>query len=162
MAAALPFIIIGITAMGSIMQGQQASQQASSQGQISQFNADASRQQAQVAGQIGAANEADARRKGALFLGSQAAALGESGIGLEGSVSDVMKQSATFAAIDALNKRYEGQIQKRGLVNQSISDQYGADTYGRNASSSMYGGFLGAGTSILSGVSKYGQVTGKF
>lgn len=152
---ALAISSMAMTAFGAVTQGLQQSGQYKAQANAAEYNANTERDQARAAGAVGANNEAQQRRENALFAGKQFAAAGESGIGLEGSASDVMRQSAKFAEMDALNKRYEGQIARTGYLNQAQNDEYAAKVYRRNANAAIYGGFLGAGTSILSGVADY-------
>jgi hypothetical protein len=154
--AAVLVAATAISAFGAIAKGSQESAAFGAQQQQAQYNAASERQQAQAAGAVGAEQEAAQRRKGALFLGEQAAAIGESGTGItSGSAQDVMRQSATFAAMDALNTRYEGQLRSKSFLNQSIADEYAAGVYGKSKQNAITGGYLGAGSAILSGAASY-------
>lgn len=50
--------------------------------------------------------------------GAQRAAIAEAGIGTSGSASDLVRQSAAAARLDALNIRYGAQLQFDGIPEQ--------------------------------------------
>lgn len=77
------------------------------------------------------------RREAKMLLGAQAAAMAQSGTGIAGSNELVMRQSAALAELDALNIRYRGLMQAKGLLAE-----------GRAAQSS---GYMSAGLSLLKG-----------
>lgn len=74
------------------------------------------RQQSRVAMAQSTADEEAQRRQARLLHGAQAAALAQSGTGMDGSNEQIMSQSAAMAELDALNIRYRGQMESRGLL----------------------------------------------
>lgn len=105
-----------------------AKQQAESQANIAEYNAALSRQQ-------GLAEEERRRRESAVRIGALKAAVGKSGVTMEGTPLLVLAQSAAEAEVDALNARWS--------ANQSAQlDEMRARNY-RTA------GKINAGTSLL-------------
>ena len=100
----------------------------------SQFNADAARQES-------ASREAAQRAAAQRQLGSIRAGVSKSGATMEGTPLAVLSESAANAEIDALNTRYSGQ-REAALY----------ESRGRNARTA---GYLRAGTSLLTGASRY-------
>lgn len=100
----------------------------------SQFNADAARQEA-------ASREAAQRTAAQRQLGSIRAGVSKSGATMEGTPLMVLSESAANAEIDALNTRYSGQ--REGAL---------YDSRARNARTA---GYMRAGTSLLTGASRY-------
>jgi hypothetical protein len=66
----------------------------------------------------------------------------------------VIRQSEINAQMDALNIRYRGQLERKQYIDQGNLDAYYAKVYKQNANNSIWGGFLGAGTSLLSSASE--------
>jgi len=99
-----------------------------------EYNAAMGRSNAEMASmQAGAAEEAQ-RRKAELLLGEQRAAFVQSGVDpSSGTGLLVQNQSARNAEMDALNVRYQGLLQGRGLLAQSQLDTRQAAIYGQNA-----------------------------
>jgi len=144
-AAILPIIAIvgtAVSAVGAISQGTSAANAANYNAKIQQNNA-------LTAARVAAAKEEAQRRQANLALGEQSAALAQAGIGLGGSAADVQRQSRINAALDALNIRYEGQIQSQNYRADAelLKYQGGQD---------LTAAGLGAGTAILSGAANYG------
>lgn len=162
MAQALAGVAIAMAAFGAITQGIAQSNQEKSAANVADYNATIDRQQGQQALQISASREAQQRRAGTMALGDQAAAFGESGTAGGASAQDVMRQSAANAELDALNIRYEGQLQKRSYSQQALLDEYTARVHRSNANQALWGGVLGAGTAALSGSAQYASGTGMF
>lgn len=142
MAAAIPFIIAGVSAYGAIQQGQQGAA-------ASQANADLAKVQAKSALQQGVSQEDAIRRQQAAFNGESRAQTAQSGGGFNGSNLDVAKQNATLQQLDLLNTRYNAQLQASGLMAQAKQDE----TAGKNAKSNSY---LSAAGAVASG---YGNAT---
>lgn len=162
MAAAIPFIVMGLSAISAIMgakqaqaQGQAASDAANSQSQAAEYNASIARQNAQTALEQGNANEEAQRRKARVALGAQRAAIAEAGIGTSGSASDLVRQSAAAAELDALNIRYGAQLQSTGYLNNAALDDWQARQYRKNASAATSAARLNAGASVLSSFGSY-------
>jgi len=137
-------------AFGSIGAGNSAAAQQRSAAQAAEYNAQVDRNRADNAMQVANANEEAQRRHARIVMGQTRAGLAQAGIGAEGSASDVLQQSSGNAELDALNIRYQGQLQAQGLTNQANLDDYTARTARSNASSARTGGWLNAGASLLS------------
>lgn len=134
--------ILAIT--GSTMQAIGAIQQGTAAKNAGDFNAAILNQNAVTERQMAGEREEAQRRTARRVLGSQRAALAQSGIGLDGSAADVMQQSAANAELDALTTRYEGELRSRGMETQARLERY----QGKAAKKASY--FEAAG-SILSG-----------
>ena len=97
--------------------------------------------------QAGAREEAQ-RRRARYALGSQAAAIAESGVDVNsGSAARSVAESATNAELDALNIRYEGLMQAEGYAAEAANERT-RSKYAMNA------GYFGAATSLLGGVAR--------
>lgn len=137
MAAAIPFVIAGISAYGAIKQGQQSAQ-------ASQENAALAETQAKSALQQGVSREDELRRQQAQFNGEARARTAQSGTGFEGSNADLAKQNATLQQLDLLNTRYNAQLQASGLMAQAQQDRTAAKNAITNANISAIGSVAGA------------------
>lgn len=80
-----------------------------------QYNAQVLRNSAGMVGAEGARNEEAQRRDFRDFAGRQAAGASEGGVGLGGSVFDVIRDSETRANLDALNIRYAADTKRQNL-----------------------------------------------
>lgn len=116
------------------------------------FNAAVRRSQAQATSASADLREEQQRRGARLALGSTAAMLGQSGTGTGGSNADVQAQNQLFAEMDALNIRYEGQLQRHNLLLEAQGEDAAADVSHDQASRAskakgwgFFGALLGAG-----------------
>lgn len=147
MAAALPFLQIA----GTVMSVVGALQQGQAQSDAMNFNAQMAGQNATVARQQAAADEARQRRENLLRAGNLRAGYGASGVTLDGSPLDVLEMAATTGELDAQNIRYKGSLRAIGYENSAALDTAGAS----NALTSSY---YKAGAELLSGGAKaYGS-----
>lgn len=150
-----------VTAVGAIQQGMAASAQGAAQQGAMQYNSVVKQQNAELAVQQAGAREVQQRRNARQLLAQQRAALAQAGIGVGfGSALDVEEQSAIRAEMDALNIRYEGELQARGLLAAAQQDVFQGDmarSAGRNAQTASY---ISAGASLLSGAAQYGYLRG--
>ena len=64
--------------------------------------------------------------------------------------------------MDFLNDIYGGQVARSGYMADAQQQEYAAKIAGMNRQNVMYGGFLSAGTTALTGVSNYGLARGWF
>jgi hypothetical protein len=159
--AALPIIAIAASAAGSIMQGMQKSQQAGAEQSAAQANAAYDTAAGKTAFMSAASQAAQGNRSGAEAIGSQAAAIGQSGSGIaDASSQNVIRQSETNQRMDFLNKIYGGQVSQSQYNVQAQQQDYAAKVAGLNKQNAMYGGFMTAGTTALSGVAQYRMGTG--
>lgn len=117
----------GLSVVGAIQGGK-------ADASANQFNADAARREA-------ASREAAQRTAAQRQLGSIRAGVSKSGATMEGTPLMVLSESAANAEIDALNTRYSGQ--REGAL---------YDSRARNARTA---GYMRAGTSLLTGASRY-------
>lgn len=146
-----------VGAYSAIQAGKGQEAQYKSAQQAADYNAEMQRQNAAVARQQAGAREEAQRRQARQVLGEQRAALSQAGIGLSGSAADVYGQSAANAELDALNIRYEGELDARGLLAQSQLTSYEGQVSGMNAKSAKRAGYVNAASSLLSGAtSAYG------
>lgn len=105
-------------AVGALIQGRQARNEIDVQRDIQQFNNKVTEQNAALAGQQASAREEQQRRESRNILGTQRAAIAQSGVGFGGSSADIIRQSETSAELDALNIRYAGVLERMGLLNE--------------------------------------------
>ena len=151
----LMLVSAGVSAMGSIQEGQAAKAQADAQAKASEYNAAVTRIQADVARQQAGAREEQQRRGARQVMGRQRAAIAQSGVGFIGSALDIAEQSAAAAELDALTMRYEGELAARGLLAQAEGDLYGAKVQRAAGKQAQTAGYLQAGSTLLTGYGKY-------
>ncbi len=133
-----------MSVVGALKQGQ-------AQSDALNFNAQMGGQNAVVARQQAAADEARQRRENLLRAGNLRAGYGASGVTLDGSPLDVLEMAATTGELDAQNIRYKGSLRAIGYENSAALDTAGAS----NALTSSY---YRAGSELLSGGAKaYGS-----
>lgn len=123
-----------------------------SQSRAAEYNATVSKQNQDAARAHAAVKEDQVRRKAALVLGEQRAAIAQSGLGASGSMLDIYDESEINAEMDALNVRYEGEMTARGYGNQVNLENYQASSAKSNAGRAMTGGYLGLAGSLLGGI----------
>lgn len=153
----IALVSAGMQAISAINQGNNQSAMYESQAQANAYNAEMARQNAQIAAEQGNANEEAQRRHARIALGAQRAAIAEAGIGTDGSAGDLYEQSASNAEMDALNIRYQANLQSAGFTNQAGLDDWQASQNRANASRATTAGFVNAGASALSGFGGYLQ-----
>jgi hypothetical protein len=114
------------------------------------YNTDVSEQQAELAKRAGATAEADTREQTARIRASQRAALGDSGvISSEGSPLLVLLDAAAESEVEAQRAKYTGKVAEQGaLANIGLLKQ--------QRSQALQGGYIGAGTSLLTGAANVG------
>lgn len=160
--AVIAIATAAVGAIGAVQQGKAQAASYKSEQQAANYNATIQAQNATVARQQANAREEAQRRQARQVLGEQRAALSQAGIGLGGSAADVYGQSATNAELDALNIRYEGDLQARGLLAQSQLSTYEGKVAGMNAASARSGSYWNAASSLLAGASSaYGYTRKK-
>jgi hypothetical protein len=154
-----------VALVGALVQGRQQANELRQQGEIEGYKAKVAAQNAQVAGQQASAEQERLRRESRQVLGAQRAAIAESGTGFSGSNLDIMRQSTTMAELDALNIQYAGEMERRGLLQESTMFQYNKDMLRQKARSVMrqrwiaaigaaasaYGGGMGGGAAAGAG-----------
>ena len=151
-------LTIASTVFSVIGQMQQANSQAANyraQQQMSERNATIMEQNAGIERSQANQREESQRREARMILGSQRAALSQSGIGAGGSAADIMAQSASDAELDSLTLRYEGDMRARGLMVEAEGERYQGRVAGMNASAAKQAGQMAAIGTILGGAGKY-------
>lgn len=151
----LMLIGAAVQAVGAIQAGKAQQAEANARAQANQYNAKVKEMNAQIARTQANAREEQQRRKGRQVLGAQRAGIAQAGIGFGGSALDIMEQSADTAELDALNIRYEGELQSTGLLADAEAERYEAGVNrmaGRNA---MKAAYIGAGSALIGGASNY-------
>lgn len=132
------------------------------QAKINERNAAIAEQNAQSAREQANVREEAQRRRFNALEGEALAGIAQSGTGFDGSNLAIIEQNAINNELDALTIRYEGGQQARGLAvtgenyrSQSQLDKMNAAQLNANASSTMTGGYLSAGSMLLSAPSRY-------
>lgn len=123
------------------------------QSKANAYNAAIARQRSEQALSVVNQREESQRRFSRLRAGERIAAIGQSGTGTGGSNADVERQSEIMAELDALNIRYEGQVESTGLLNQASLEDYYSKANKSNARSALIKGAFGAtGQLLTSGI----------
>lgn len=144
-----------MSAIGAIQQGNAAAANYQAQAMANKRNAKIMEMNAQATSAQAAQAEDAQRRKARQIGGMQRAAISESGTGDGGTNALLVEQSGRNAELDALNIRYEGELKRRGLLNEAGNERYAAKVNKMNAGQSRMAGYMGAGTSLLSAGAKY-------
>lgn len=154
-----PIVILAataaISAYGAYAQAQTQKAGAQSQQNAANYNATVNQQNANSAQAAASANELAQRRQNDQTLSSQRARVEESGGGDVGTNTGALAQSGANLELGALNTRYQGAMQGRGLLAQANLNQFQANVAGQNASAYGQAGYLGAASSALSVGSNY-------
>jgi hypothetical protein len=144
----LPAIAVGAAAtqaVGQLAAGESAKAAA-------EQNAAMMRQEAEIARRQGVAQSTARERATRQFLGRQRAAIGQAGIGFEGSAQDVMLESATAAELDVMNTMYEAELRAKGLMNQATITSWEGKQARRASRMAAVG-------SVLTGAANYGMAS---
>lgn len=96
--------------------------------QAANYNAELAEMQAVYATDVAAAEETRVRRVSDYQMGKLRARAGASGRAMSGSVLDVLHESAINYEMDALNARYEGEVQAIGYRNEARMQKFKAKT----------------------------------
>ena len=143
-------LVAGATqAVGAIAQGNAQAAQYDAQAQAARFNADQQRRQAEAVGQQTAAREDLQRRQARQVFGRQIAAGAQSGVNITtGSASDMFRSSLMDAEMDALNIRYDGEMNRIGLLNQANVSDWEGSVAKVNAKTAQRAGYLNAAVAL--------------
>lgn len=148
-APVLMMVAGGLQAVGAIAQGNAQAAQYDAQATATRYNADMQRRQAEAVGQQTAAREDLQRRQARQVLGQQIAAGAQSGVNITtGSPADMFRASLYDAEMDALNIRYDGEMNRIGLLNQSKLSDWEADVANINSKTARRAGYLNAATAL--------------
>lgn len=137
----IALVATAVSSAGQLYSGYQQSKAAS-------YNAKVQEQAAVAAEQKAEYDETAHRQRVQSILSSQRALYGKSGVELTGSPLLVLEDTAKQGEMDALAIRYGGDV-------EAAQQRSGAALSKMQSSSALTSGVLGAGSSLLSGYSKY-------
>lgn len=141
MAAALPFVMMAGAAMSAVS----AVQQGKAAQAAAQFNATIARQNAEISREQTRAQVGQHDREQILRMGAIRAAQGKSGgAANEGSVLDILADTAAQGELQRQDIIYRGALTERGFRNDAALDEFS----GKNAKRQAY---LQAGSELLQG-----------
>lgn len=152
---------VGMQAIGSIMGGEAASASAKYQAAVARNNAVIAQQNAAYALQAGERAATKKQLETAGTIGREKAIQGAGNLDVNtGSPADVRGSTASLGELDALTIRNNAARQAYGYATQSQSfgSQAALDTAA--GSQALTAGYIGAGTSLLSGASSVAQKWG--
>lgn len=144
-------------AVGAIQQGQAANQAAKAQQQAAEYNAQVQEAQAKVAQDQGAAKATEISMRTRQRLAASRAAGLESGLELDGSVSDVLDTVNKQGALDQLTALYDSNLRAQGLRQSAAASRAEGENAILGGKAKATAAYIGAGTSLLSGFSKLYQ-----
>ena len=157
MAVALPFILVGLTALSTVMSMQGAKADAKAAAQAADYNAQINERNAAVTRQQTAHDIETQRRQDRRTRGKAVAAYGKSGITLEGSPLDVLEDMATEQELGIQTAKYNGELRAMGYEDTAALDRMSGGQAlargDRQASSILVGGLArGAGQAYGTGL----------
>lgn len=138
--------------VGSIMGGEANAANLQTQQNAANYNAALYNQQAQQASATAVANANQQQVQARAAQGNQRAAIAESGGGFSGSNALLINQSANNAEFDRENILYQGILQNQSDKAQAVQSTYAGQVAGSQINSALDAGYMGAGTSLLSGL----------
>lgn len=159
MAAALPFIALGVAVLGKLGEANAQSSALGQQAQVARYNADVSREGATQALAVSTAQQMQLRRQQRQEAGMRRAAAAQAGVGEGGSTADVLNRSSDIAELDALNIAYDGAIKARGYTSQAELDEFQGRALDQQAKNVKKAGIFAAAGS---GMSAYYNTGGRF
>lgn len=152
-----------VGAYGAIQSADAGSKAASYQAQVSANNATIAQQNAQYATAAGEAQVTQQQFKTAATIGAIKTNQAASGFDINsGSNVDVQSSAKELGELDALTIRNAAARQAYGYQTQSMSDVASGQLQGAQASQDITAGTVGAGSSILGGVSSAGNQYGRY
>ena len=156
MAQALPFIAAAAAAASSLMATGQQRQVGAAQARALEVEASVARQQAGL-------QEEQLRRDTQRQFGELRAAGAQAGLLESTTFSDVYKQAATAAELDALSLAYQGETQAKSLLTEARIVRASRPSWVQailQASAAGFGAYAGAGGQLPGGGAKASQLTG--
>mgnify|MGYP006935472949 CR=1 FL=1 len=154
LAATIGSSVLG--AVGSVMGGFAAKASGDYQAQVARNNAILARQAAEVEDQRGGLEAQAQDQKTKALLAAQQVGFASSGIDItSGSALDAQEGSAKLGRLDTLNTKYNSDKKVNNLQNQALTFDSEAEVAESKGAYGLLSGFLGAGTSILGGVSSF-------
>jgi hypothetical protein len=150
-SASLMIAASAMQAVGAIQQGKMAQAQGQAQQNAANYNARMKEIEAGITREQTNAREEQQRRQARQVMGRQRAAVAQAGIGWGGSALDIMEESATFAELDALTIRYEGDLKAKGLLAEAEYDRYSGAVAAAMGKAAKKASYVSAAASLLSG-----------
>lgn len=141
-----------LSAFGTLYGSQVESAQFEGAARAELYNAAINRQRAEMSRVIYGERESQVRRTSRMELAKQSAGLAEAGLG---GNADLERQSAVLAELDALNIRYEGELESYGYESAARLNTFNAKNLRSSAKSSEIAGYIGAGGDLLGGFGGY-------
>jgi hypothetical protein len=170
MVAALPFVALastvigtGVSIMGSMQQASAAESSAKYQAQVARNNQIIAEQNASYARQVGQAETETSGMKTAAMVGSAVAAQGASGLdAASGSPVDVVRGTREIGRFDTLNLVRNAELRARGFDIEASNQGATAKLSDATAKQAGVAGLYSAGSSILGGASNFSDKWIKF
>lgn len=144
-----------VSAIGAMQQADAQAQAYRAKAQADEYNATVARNNAQMARDQANAKEEQLSRQQAQQRGQMMAALAQSNTGFDGTNSALIEQNDVLQRLDKLNVRYEGQTNSNSMLAQSDLYTMSANQNRANASAAEEAGMWNAGSSLLTGATKY-------
>jgi hypothetical protein len=150
-------LMVAQAAMGvanAYRQGRAQMAQYEAQGMAHDYNEALLKQRAAESAVAFSLREDQMRRSNRYEAGRRAAWAAQSGTGMGGSNADVSLQQGANEELDALNIRYEGQLERRGLLAQASMEHWYGENARANRTHARRGILLNSASAILSGASR--------
>lgn len=150
-AAILAVAAAGVKATGTMYRGEAESAQFEASAKANEYNAMVKRARAETVMQAYGLREEQLRRSARIQAGSRRAAISQSGTGTGGSNADLDRQSEVFAELDAMNIRYQGELEHDALIQDAAGDDYNAAMNRRSGEYAEQSAMIGAVGDLLGG-----------
>lgn len=147
---------IAVAAVSAVVGVAGAAQQKKHAEASAQFQADQMTANAKATRAEAGAAEDDQREKARQIIGTQMAAQAQSGAQLNGSASDLLRQSLFNAESDAQRIRYDGENRARGLGNQASGALFEGSMRKKEANLSAVGSLMSSAAKGYGAYSKAG------
>lgn len=151
----MQFLLMGLGAIGKIVEGVSSSAMLKEQERVDRLNAEYARENARINLRTATLDAEKTRREGRRVTAEQTAGFAQSGFGMGGSAALSVQDSAVATELDALTDMYHGELRAR-------QDRIAAVNYEAKANAARSARraiplktALGVGTSLLQGYSKY-------
>jgi cell division protein FtsB len=150
----MTYALIAVAAVTAVVGAASAYKQGQNTKALAEYQAQNDEVRAQQERINAGAREEDARREARAQLGRQLAGTAESGVQLNGSASDLFRQSLFNAESDAQAVRYEGESRARGLMSDASAERFGGKMAMKSAKISAYGSLATGAAQAYGGYKK--------
>jgi len=140
-----------LTAAGQIQGGRAAEAEAKSAANMSEYNAKVQEQEARAIEQKSRFDSIKQAEAGERYMSSLQANIGASGSSGMGTPLLIQAKSAEELELENLLIGYEGQVGSQRALSQAAQDRMQAKIYKQKGKNAKTAGYIGAGTSLLSG-----------